>query len=452
MKIAPLPKLASESFDHLGQNLAITMRALKDLIPHKTNPRTHSEKQIRQIARSIGAFGFTNPVLVDGGNGILAGHGRVEGAKLLGLTQVPVIELSHLSEVQRRAYIIADNKLAENAGWNRDLLALELDYLRDLDMEFDLTITGFEVPEIDVIRERDSSAAQKEDEDVPVLIPEGPLVSKPGDLWRLGRHTLFCGSALDPVSYARVLGDRKAQMVCTDPPYNVAINGHVGGKGSIQHEEFVMASGEMSSSEFTAFLKRAIDNMILYSVDGSIHDIFMDWRHMRELLEAANGYTEFKNLCVWNKTNGGMGSLYRSKHELAFIFKNGTAPHINNVELGKHGRYRTNVWDYAGINTFREDRMDELQMHPTVKPVAMIKDAILDCSDRHGIILDPFGGSGTALIAAEMAERTACLIELEPRYVDCTIERFQKLTEEPAIHVETGKTFTELKTERKSDV
>lgn len=444
-----MTSLVPQSFQHLGQDLAIQMRAIASLVPHKTNPRTHSAKQIKQIARSIATFGMTNPVLIDADDGVLAGHGRIEALKLLGQSEVPVIRLSHLNEAQRRAYIIADNKLAENAGWDEQLLVQELEYISTLDVSFDLTLSGFEIPEIDVLQMSAKKSALAIEETPPPLL-EGPTISRVGDLWQLGQHRLLCGDALDPAACERLLGTDRAQMVCTDPPYNVPIQGHVGGLGNVQHNEFVMASGEMSREGFTEFLKKAVSNLIRFSSEGSIHFIFMDWRHMQEIQDASQGYTELKNLCVWNKTNGGMGSLYRSKHELVFVFKNGSAPHINNVELGKYGRYRTNVWDYAGVNTFHEGRMEELTMHPTVKPIAMIRDAILDCSNPGGIILDPFGGSGTTLMAAEACGRTAALMELDPRYVDCTLERFAKISKTEPIHATSQKTLSEIKIERYS--
>lgn len=240
----------------------------------------------------------------------------------------------------------------------------------------------------------------------------------------------------------REAGGERAQLVFVDPPYNVPIDGHVGGSGAVRHREFAMAAGEMSEAEFTAFLEIAFGHLARFSEDGSIHFVCMDWRHIVEVMTAGRkAYAELKNLCVWNKTNGGMGALYRSKHELVFVFKNGTARHINNVELGQHGRDRTNVWDYAGVNTMKADRMDELRMHPTVKPVALVADAILDCSNRRGIVLDSFGGSGSTLIAAERTGRRARLIELDPLYADVIIRRWQDLTGKDAVHADTGQTF-----------
>ncbi|MEM9086342.1 MAG: DNA methyltransferase [Pseudomonadota bacterium] len=401
-------------------------RSIADLKPAVRNARTHSKAQIKQIADSIEQFGFTNPVLMDAADRIIAGHGRVEAAKLLGLETVPTLRLDHLSDAQVHAYVLADNKIAENAGWDEELLALELQYLDSLDLDFDLTITGFEMAEIDAMLVLDPDT---EEENVPEP-SEGPAVTRPGDLWLIGEHRLYCGDATKPGSYEALFeGSKPAQMIFTDPPYNVPISGHVCGLGSVQHREFEMAAGEMSGEQFEAFLRSVCDNLAASSIDGSIHYICMDWRHMGEVLRAGEAaYDELKNLCVWSKTNGGMGSLYRSQHELVFVFKNGTKPHINNVKLGKHGRYRTNVWEYAGINSFGENRDEELATHPTVKPVKLVEDAILDCSKRGGIILDAFAGSGTTLIAAHRAGRVGYGLELDPAYCDVIVKRMQAET------------------------
>lgn len=423
-----------QNFAHLGAELNIAYLQCDDLKPHQTNARTHSPKQLQQIANSIKEFGFTNPILIDTDYNIIAGHGRVEAARLIDLKQIPVIYLHHLTEAQKRAYMIADNKLAENAGWDFELLESELNIITKLDLDFDLSLTGFEPAEIDfMLSHKDNEEA---DENIPTL-PVKPI-TKLGDIWHLGPHKIICGDAMKAETYERLMGKEKARMVFTDPPYNVPVSGHVCGKGKVKHDEFAMASGEMSSAQFTTFLKSCFENLCAYSHDGSLHYVCMDWRHMEEILAAGKTYTELKNLCVWNKTNGGMGSLYRSKHELVFVFKHGKKPHLNNIELGKNGRYRTNVWDYAGVNTFGKTK--DLEMHPTVKPVAMFKDAILDCSKRGDIILDAFGGSGSTLIAAEQAGRKARLIELDPKYVDVTIRRYQELTGK-AVTDENGEPF-----------
>ena len=284
----------------------------------------------------------------------------------------------------------------------------------ELDLDIDVTITGFETPEIDILIGELDADEEADPADEAPEIADGPPVTRAGDIWCIGKHRLICGDALNPASYDRLLDGAEAQMVFADLPFNLAINGHVSGLGKVKHREFAMASGEMTEAEFTAFLATAFRNLAGHSADGAIHFICLDWRHLFELLSAARGiYSEMKNLCVWNKTNGGMGSLYRSKHELIFVFKAGTGPHINNVELGKHGCYRTNVWDYAGINSFGKDRDAELALHPTVKPVKLVADAILDCSSRGGIVLDAFAGSGTTLIAAEKTGRRGYGIELD---------------------------------------
>lgn len=413
------------------------------LKPYPRNARTHSRKQIGQIADSIHEFGFTNPVLIDENNQIIAGHGRIEAARLLDIDKVPTLRIEHLTDAQKRAYILADNKIAENAGWCPEILAIELEGLLTLEPEFDIEITGFEMAEIDVLIGA-SEATGDDDDVVPATDPDRPTVSRIGDLWLLGRHKLYCGDARDAKAYQALLGDEKAQMVFTDPPYNVAIDGHVSGLGKTKHGEFVCASGEMSQSQFTEFLATVFGHMAVVSRDGAIHFVCMDWRHLAEIQSAGRGvYSELKNLCIWNKNNGGMGSLYRSKHELIFVYKHGTAPHINNVQLGRHGRYRTNVWDYAGASSFSTHRDDDLAMHPTVKPTAMIADAILDCSKRNGVILDPFGGSGSTLIAAERTGRSGRLIELDPTYTDIIIRRFQDLTGAQASLAASGDTFGE---------
>jgi DNA modification methylase len=419
--------------------------APNQLTPYGGNARTHSKRQIEQIAASIRKFGFNNPVLINDNGQIVAGHGRVEAAKLLGLAAVPTLRLSHLSPAEQRAYVLADNKLAENAGWDRELLALELQGLIDLDFEVELT--GFEIPEIDIILE-DADAAKAEGNGPEDRTPEpspDSSVTQVGDLWLLGKHRVLCGSALKDGDYGRLLDREKAEFVFTDPPYNVPINGNVCGKGAIRHREFAMASGEMSKLGFIDFLSTTFRHLAAYSADGSIHDICMDWRHVEEMMAAGNSaYSKLKNICVWAKKNAGMGSFYRSRHELIFIWKSGTASHINNFELGQHGRSRTNVWEYPGITSSGPARLAELSMHPTVKPVALVADAIRDCSKRGGIVLDPFLGSGTTVIAAERTGRRGRGIEIEPVYVDVAIKRWQQYTGKAATLVETGQTFEEV--------
>jgi DNA modification methylase len=420
-------------------------RAITSLRPYRGNARTHSKKQIRQIASSIERFGFTNPVLVSDDGEIIAGHGRVEAAKLLGLTTVPTIALSHLSDAERRAYVLADNKLALNAGWDHEILAIELQGLIDLGFELDLT--GFSLAEIDFVldgaAEADPSGQDAPENAVPPSA--GDAVTQPGDVWLLGRHRLVCGDAQQPEAFGAVLNDEQVDLVFTDPPYNVEIDGNVCGSGSVRHREFAFASGEMSAPEFTSFLTTTLGNAAARMRDGAIAFVCMDWRHMGELLAAGQAaFSELKNLVVWNKTNGGMGSFYRSKHELIFVFKHGTAEHTNSFGLGDTGRYRTNVWDYAGISSIGANWADELAMHPTVKPVALIADAIRDCSRRGEVVLDCFGGSGSTLIAAEKTGRLARLIEYDPIYCDTIVRRWEILTGKRALLSGTRNAFEDV--------
>lgn len=408
----------------------------KSLMPYARNARVHSPQQIKQIAISIDKFGFLVPVLIDSSNQIIAGHGRIMAANKLKMRDIPCIRIEHLTDAQKRAYVIADNKLTENASWDQEILALELKELSNLDLDFSLDITGFHVNEIDLLIEGvDQGTSDDDEEDEVIDIPTGPPISKPEDIWQLGAHRIYCGNSLEAHSFQKLLGNKKATMVITDPPYNVPIDGHVCGKGSAKHNEFVMASGEMSKTEFTQFLKSSFELLRSYSINGSIHYIFMDWRHMQEILAAGAQYHELKNLCVWVKDNGGMGTFYRSRHELIFVFKNGTAPHINNFELGQHGRYRSNVWEYAGVNNLQaryEDEKSLLDLHPTVKPITLLEDAMRDCSKRNDIVLDPFLGSGSTLLACEKSGRKCYGIEIEPEFVDVCIHRWEKLTGQKA--------------------
>ena len=423
---------------------SIKMIAISALQPWARNARTHSKKQIREIAESIETFGFTNPVLIDENRTILAGHGRVAAARLVGLAEVPCLRFDHMSAAEKRAYVLADNKLALNAGWDEDLLAEELGALLNDDLDFDIGVTGFSIAEIDLLVEGPSP--EEDGDPADDLLPDPEDVTtrcRPGDIWQLGPHRLLCGDALDPETVSLLMSGERARMVFTDPPYNVPIDGHVGGSGKIKHREFAMACGEMSATEFSAFLQAAFDNLTRHSHDGSIHFVCMDWRHMAEILEAGGkAYTELKNLIVWAKDNGGMGSFYRSRHELIFAFKHGSAPHLNSFELGQHGRYRTNVWEYKGVNTLRAGRMEELELHPTVKPVQMIADAIRDVSGRGDIVLDLFAGSGSTMIAAHKTGRRAYLCELDPVYCDRIISRWERFAHDEAERVLCGWTST----------
>jgi DNA modification methylase len=415
------------------------------LKPNPRNTRTHSNKQIRQIANNVLAFGFTVPVLIDENSTILAGHGRLEASKLLGLKKIPAIRLHGLSEAQKRALLIADNKIAENAGWDRERLAIELPELAELLVEenLDISITGFEPVEIDqLVSDFEENTADPADSIRTDWLSLAP-VSQSGDVWQLGRHRLLCGDARQAANLTRLLGGEQAAMAFLDPPYNVRVRS-VGGRGRTKHGEFAMASGEMSRREFVEFLIETLGNAATHSRAGALHYVCMDWRHLGELLEAGQQiYGEMLNLAVWVKSNAGQGSFYRSQHELIGVFLVGEAPHLNNIELGRHGRSRSNVWHYAGVNSFRAGRMDELSVHPTVKPIALVADAIKDCTRRQDVVLDTFCGSGTTVLAAERVGRRAFGLELEPRYIDVAIRRWQAFTRRDAVHVETQSTFDE---------
>jgi DNA modification methylase len=416
------------------------------------NPRLHTEKQVRQIAKSIETFGFNVPVLIDQDAQVIAGHGRLAAAKLLRLSEVPTISLEHLTEPQRRAFMIADNRLTENAEWDDRLLGEQLKSLAEAEIDFSLEITGFEMGEIDLFIEG-LSPAQESEHDPGDTLPDTfnqRQVSRAGDLWQLGRHRALCADALDPASYVALMNSDRAAMVFTDPPYNVPIDGHATGLGKTRHRDFLMASGELSPAEFTSFLEKALAAAAAHTVVGSMHYICMDWRHMGELLGAGKKvYTEFKNLCIWAKDNAGMGSLYRSQHELVFVFKHGSESHRNNIQLGQFGRNRSNVWHYPGVNSFARSTEEGnlLDFHPTVKPVALVADAILDCSARGDVVLDPFLGSGTTIIAAERTGRTCYGLELDPRYVDTIVRRWQGFTGKSAIQEASGSTFAEIEQE-----
>jgi DNA modification methylase len=435
--------------DKAAGGVAVIYRRIDELRLNPKNPRLHSARQIRQIARSIEAFGFNVPVLVDAHFEVIAGHGRVMAARLLGWNEVPIIRLDHLSEDQAKAFMIADNRLTENSLWDERILAEQLKELSVLELDFSLEVTGFEMGEIDL--RIDGLTADGEDraalEEAPSTLPAGPSVTRVGDLWLLGAHRVLCGNALDQAAYAGLMQDDRAQMVFVDPPYNVPIEGNVSGLGAVHHREFMMASGEMNEAEFTSFLAEAFSLLIRSSAEGSLHFVCMDWRHLAELLAAGRQvYGELKNLCVWAKDNAGMGSLYRSQHELVFVFKQRGQAHRNNIQLGQYGRNRSNVWHYPGANSFSRsnDEGNLLALHPTGKPVALVADAILDCTARRDIVLDSFLGSGTTVIAAQRSGRRCYGLELDPLYVDTIVRRWQAFTQQDAHLESSGRSFNQI--------
>jgi DNA modification methylase len=421
----------------VSRNLSSRLVPVGTLKPLGRESRKHPASQIRKLAESIEQFGFVLPIIIDAADRVVAGWGLVLAARRLLLSELPAVTIVDLDEARLRSLRLALNRLSEDSRWDPAALSLEFSDILELDTTIDLQITGFEMGEIDV--SLDGAGICEEDE---LPTESSSPVTQFGDLWIAGEHRIFCGSALLLSSYETVLGADRAEMVFADPPYNVEIAGNVSGLGATKHDEFAMASGEMSPAEFKKFLQDSFGLAARHSVDGAIHFICMDWRHVEELMGATKEiYSELKNICVWNKSNAGMGSLYRSKHEFIFVFKNGKKPHINNIALGRFGRSRTNVWEYAGQNVLNGTSKSKLALHPTVKPVALVADAIRDCSNLNGIIFDPFGGAGTTLIAAEKTGRRARLIEIDPGYVDVAILRWQHLTGKTASNATTGVPF-----------
>ncbi|WP_083495292.1 site-specific DNA-methyltransferase [Tsuneonella troitsensis] len=410
--------------------LAVVYKATASLIPDPRNARTHPKRQIEQIVSSIEAFGFTNPILADPEGRLIAGHGRLLAAKQAGLAEVPVIELAGLTEAQKKALRLADNKIALNAGWDVEILKLELADLSLPEFEIDLGLTGFSTGEIDVVL---SETVDPDEEVIPAMLVEPR--ARPGDIWQLGEHRIGCGDGRDLAFLQSVVGEgQRVDAAFLDPPYNVKINGHANAIG--RHREFAMASGEMTTDAFRIFLRETLSACERVSRGGAVHFVCMDWRHLDDVSVVGSAvYNALLNICVWNKSNAGMGSLYRSKHEMVFVYRVGDASHTNNVELGRHGRNRTNVWDYASVNSMRGSRREDLELHPTVKPVAMVADAICDVTRQGELVLDIFLGSGTSLVAAERVGRKFRGLDIDPAYVDVAIERWEKITGRTAVLV-----------------
>ena len=429
--------------------LAITFQPTKFLCDNPRNARTHSKRQVHQIAESIRRFGFLCPIVVTEDGTILAGHGRLRGALHLGLDKVPTVCASGLGDAEQRAYMLADNRLTENAGWDRDRLAIEFGELITLlpPLGLDLSITGFEPPEIDLILNDLDAPAPDPGDQIPAR--RAQAIARRGEVWLLKSHRVMSGDARSSEDVDKLMAGQRARLTFTDPPYNVRICGHVQGRGKNQHAEFEFASGEMTQEEFTQFLEQSLGNIARVSVDGAIIYVCMDWRHIAELNAAGRAvFTRLMNVVVWNKTSPGQGSFYRSQHELIFVFKVGEAPHVNAFGLGKTGRMRSNVWTYPGNSSFHAGRTDELAMHPTVKPLALVADALRDCSLKGDRVLDLFGGSGTTLMAADKLGRIAYLLEYEPNYVDVTIRRWQRATNLEATLEGDGRTWEEIRAER----
>jgi DNA modification methylase len=426
----------------------IILRAPDSLRKNPRNARTHSRRQIRQLANSIKAAGFIGAIVTDETGMVLAGHARLEACKLLEMNFVPTLKVTGLSETQRRAFALADNKIAENAGWDREKLTLELGELAELlpTLNWDLSLTGFEPAEVDLLLADHGEPKPDPADILPPLEPN--VVTRPGDLWCAGRNRVLCGDARSQANLHRLMRGTRARMAFLDPPYNVRV-ADVQGRGRVKHPEFALASGDMSEDEYVNFLREALANAARVSMDGAVHFVCNDWRHVCELIIAGRPiYGAMLNIVVWAKTNAGQGSFYRSGHEFIVVFRVGRAHHQNNIELGRFGRNRSNLWTYAGINTFGPGRMEMLAMHPTVKPVTLVADAMRDCTSKGDVVLDSFLGSGTTILAAEKIGRRGCGLEIEPRYVDVAIQRWEAFTKSDAVLEDDGRTFADVRTER----
>jgi DNA modification methylase len=441
----------SKRRNDLAPVLTISYRDPGSLRPARRRVRTSDPEHVARLTRAISGFGFTVPVLISRDGEIVDGHIRVEAARALGLAEVPCMVVDHLNDDERRLLSIAVNRLQEKGAWDIDQLKLEFESLIELDVP--LEATGFELPEIEVVLSSGDHAPDEEANDSPPVDHRLPAISRPGDCWRLGGHVVLCADACEGRSYQALMAGEVARIMLTDPPFNCPIDGFVGGKGEIRHREFVTATGEMSDERFEGFLHDFLACAMSCVIDGGIGLSFIDWRQVELLLHAGRrSGLSLQNIIIWDKGRGGMGGTYRNAHELIAMFKRGDAPHLNNIELGKHGRDRTNIWSYPGATTLGSSARQQLKFHPTPKSVELIVDAILDLTSRDDIVLDPFLGSGTTLIAAEKSGRRCHGLELDPAYVDVIVRRWQTFTGSTAIRADDGRRFTDLEQERLSVV
>lgn len=424
-------------------NPRVEMMATAGLRPNANNARTHDDKQVTLIAASIDSYGWLVPIIVDSAGMIVAGYGRWLAAKQMKLTEVPVIRAEFLTDADRRAFALAENRIAQLSGWDDKLLAQELTFL--FEGGYELEITGFTLANLDFSLPEEK--VKDEPEAIELPDPATPTVTRPGDLWLIGPHKLYCGDSRDARSFEALLGDERAKIVFADCPYNVPIYGFVSGHGR-NNREFMVGSGEMTRPEFTTFLRTIFRNCVLFSVSGSIHYQCMDFRHIREMLDAADGvYDDFKQLVVWDKGQGGQGAFYRGQHELVFVFKAGKGRHTNNFGLGEKGRYRTNLVRYPGANSFRKGRARDLSDHSTIKPTALVADFLLDCSNRGDLALDPCSGSGATLIAAHKTKRRGAAIEIDPGYCDTALRRLADASGLDIFHTD-GRSFAAVAADR----
>lgn len=428
--------------DLAEHELTIEIVLLSDLVPDPLNPRRHTKKHVDQLAVSIETFGFNVPLGIGEGGKILCGHGRYQALKRLGRKTVPIIRLDHLSPAKARAYVIADNQLSDLSDFDPDLINQAFRELSAQVLDFSLEATGFEMGAIDI--SIGSLAGDGPDDDEPPPAPSAAAISKAGDVWILDSHRLVVGDSTLHSTYETLLRQEKVHAAFSDPPYNAKVS-DISGFGGRKHREFAVASGEMDPDAFTSFLTTIFRLMAKWSLPGAVHFNCIDHKHMREMLNAgAVAYADQLNICIWDKGVGGMGSLYRSAHELVVVSRATPGPHRNNIELGRHGRNRTNVWSYPGANRFMKSAEDAdlLRQHPTPKPVKMVADALLDVTARGDLVLDPFCGTGAVLLACQRTGRVCRTIEIDPLYADLAIRRWERHTGGNAVLERTGETFT----------
>jgi hypothetical protein len=378
-KQACRPRCLSRSNRLVVERVSLDAITLKDRLA-----KTTSKRAIAATVANLEKYGQVAPVLVNDDLQVVHGEDFLVAARVLELTHLDIIRLSDLSPTDQRIVSLYLKKLPELSAWDEDALRIEITELLTLDLDIDVAdLTGFSIGEFDVILDSDPGANTDPLDQVPDPLPRGEVVARANDLWLLGKHRLLCGDARDPESYHRLMAGEKARLVLTDPPFNIPIENNVSGLGKTKHHDFAMAVGEMSFREFADFLRTMLELSSQHLCDGGLLFAFMDKRHLEELyLAGREASLIVVDLCIWNKMSGGMGSFYRSQHEPCVVFKTGTAPFLNNVELGRHGRYRTNVWDYRGLSSFGRGRQEALTDHPTVKPVNMLAEAIKDTSKR----------------------------------------------------------------------
>lgn len=433
-----------------NQTIAIEYVAVGSLKPDPRPQRKHSQRQLASLIGAIERFDVVRPILVTDDNVVLDGNAVLEAAKRLGHDTIPVIRIDGYTPNELRALQMSLNRIGEHAQWDEAVLRADfIALLADPDIEFSLDFTGFDQVFVDRVTLADDVGTPQDD------VPEpdgGAPVTRLGDVWICGHHRIVCGDSRDGAVYVLLLAGGRVRLILTDPPYNVRISGNVSGLGKVQHGEFAMASGEMTRAEFIEFQRQVFDHCKQHGVDGALLYAFIDGRHVADQIAAGEAvFGELKQLVVWAKDNAGMGTFYRSQHELLTIWKLGDAPNVNTFGLGSNGRYRSNVWNYPGCASLGAGRAEALSFHPTVKPLPMIVDAILDVTHQGEIVLDPFGGSGTTLIAAERTGRIARLIEIDPKYVDVTLRRFIAETGEEPTLAETGEAFSEVRSRRQSE-